>query len=124
MKVHGGVVYGNWTNAAMALHHLAGIEDRFKRFATQFDQLVKLLNQLPEIKITKIEGGTNISVMKVAAGVDLKKLNEILWNKYNIALPGSRSDNIVKLSVNDSLLSQTNEQIVTAFKEALLLAKV
>lgn len=124
VKVHGGVVYGNWTNASMALYHLTGIDDRFKRFAQQFDQLVKSLNQLPEIKITRIENGTNISIMKLTAGVDFKKLQEELWSKYKIALPGARPDGIIKIAVNDSLLSQTNDQIVKAFKDALVMSKV
>jgi threonine aldolase len=123
VKVHGGVVYSNWANAAMALHHLAGIEDRFKRFAIQSEQLFKMLNQMPDLKITPIEGGTNISILKLSATVNSKKLSETLWQKYNIALPVAKSDGIIKLMVNDSLLTQSNEQIVAAFKDALASAK-
>ncbi|GLU55433.1 hypothetical protein Dfri01_48940 [Dyadobacter frigoris] len=124
VKVHGGVVFSNWANAAMALHHLTGIEDRFKNFAAQSEQLFKKLNELPEIKITGIEGGTNISILKLAETVNSKKLSEILWQKYSIALPVAKPDGIVKLMVNDSLLTQSSEQIVAAFKDALGLSKV
>jgi threonine aldolase len=119
VKVHGGVVYSNWANASMALHHLNGIDDRFKRFALQADQLFTMLNKMPELKITKIENGTNISVMKLAVSVNSKKLTDVLWEKYRIALPVAKSDGMIKLTVNDSLLTRTNEQIAAAFKDAI-----
>ncbi|MBE9463407.1 threonine aldolase family protein [Dyadobacter subterraneus] len=124
VKVHGGVVYSNWTNAAMALHHLTGIEDRFKRFASQSEQLFKILNQIPELTITSIKDGTNISILKLSASVNSKKLSETLWQRYNIALPLAKSDGTIKLMVNDSLLTQSNEQIAAAFKDALSMSKV
>lgn len=124
VKVHGGVVFSNWANAAMALHHLTGIEVRFKSFAAQSEQLFKALNQLPELKITNVEGGTNISILKLAATINSKKLSEILWQKYGIALPVAKADGTMKLMVNDSLLAQTNPQIVAALKDALSLSRI
>lgn len=124
IKVHGGTVYSNWANSAMALHHLTNIDDRFKRFAVQSEQLFKMMNELPEMKIKNIENGTNISILKLVNTVNSKKLSEVLWQKYNIALPIAKSDGTIKIMVNDSLLTQSNAQIVTAFKEALGLSKV
>ena len=124
VKVHGGVVFSNWANSAMALHHLTDIDKRFKQFAAQSEQLYKMLNELPEIKITRIENGTNISILKLAAGINGQKLSEVLWQKYTIALPVAKSDGYIKLMVNDSLLTQSNAQIIAAFKDALGLSKV
>jgi threonine aldolase len=85
----------------------------------QADQLFTMLNKMPELKITKIENGTNISVMKLAVSVNSKKLTDVLWEKYRIALPVAKSDGMIKLTVNDSLLTRTNEQIAAAFKDAI-----
>ncbi|MCF0055987.1 low specificity L-threonine aldolase [Dyadobacter sp. CY356] len=123
-KVHGGVVFSNWANSAMALHHLDGIDDRFKRFSVQSQQLFKMMNQLPEMKVSSLENGTNISILKLADTVNSKKLSEVLWKKYNIALPVAKSDGTIKLMVNDSLLTHSNEQIMSAFKDALGLSKI
>ncbi|QIP12845.1 low specificity L-threonine aldolase [Spirosoma aureum] len=123
-KIHGGVIFMNWANAAMALHHLNGIEDRFKRVVTQSKQLFALLNQLPGLKITTIDNGTNISTAQLAPTVNAYKLGEILWDKYRIGLPGINPKGEMKLMVNDSLLNRDNNQIVAAFKDALVLAKV
>ncbi|WP_157588172.1 threonine aldolase family protein [Spirosoma arboris] len=122
-KIHGGVVFMSWANAAMALHHLTGLEDRLKRSADQASQLFARLNQLPDLKITAIEGGTNISNLQLSRSVNAKKLNEILWQKHRIGLAGANADGLLKLMVNDSLLNRTNDQLVTAFKEALTQAK-
>jgi threonine aldolase len=122
-KIHGGTVFMNWVNAAMALHHLAGLEDRLKRSVAQANQLFTRLNELPELKITPIPGGTNISNAKLASSVNAKKLGEILWEKHQIALPGVQADGSLKIMVNDSLLNRTNDQLVAAFKSAFSAAK-
>ncbi|WP_338868354.1 beta-eliminating lyase-related protein [Spirosoma sp. SC4-14] len=122
-KVHGGVIYMNWVSAAMALHHLNGIDDRFKKMATQSKQLFSSLNQLPGITITPLENGTNIAGLKLAANVNASKLIDSLWQKHRIALARNMVDNTTRLMVNDSLLNRSNDQIVAAFKEALTVAK-
>jgi threonine aldolase len=122
-KVHGGVIFMNWANAAMALHHLNGLEDRLKQSASQAKQLFATLNQLPELKISPIEGGTNIFNAQVTSGVDAKKLSEILYKQHNIVIPPVAGDGKMKFMVNDSLLNQNNERLVAAFKNALTLAK-
>ena len=122
-KIHGGVAFMSWANAAMALHHLAGLENRLKRSALQAKQLVVRLNELPELKITSITGGTNILNAQLASKINGKKLNEILWQKHRIAIPGAKADGSFKLMVNDSLLNRTNDQLVSAFKDAIYAAR-
>jgi threonine aldolase len=122
-KIHGGVIFMSWANAAIALHHLNGLEDRLKRSAAQATQLFSRLNQLPELKITAIDGGTNISNLQLSSAINAKKLNEILWQKHRIGISGARPDGSLKLMVNDSLLNRTNDQLVASFKDALTQAK-
>ncbi|GAB2551116.1 threonine aldolase family protein [Spirosoma aerophilum] len=122
-KIHGGVVFMNWANAAMALHHLQGLDDRLKGSAIQARQLFTQLNQLPGINITEITGGTNIVNLQVSASVNASKLREILWAKHGIDLPPAKADGSMKLMINESLLNRTNDQLVAAFTEALTSAK-
>lgn len=122
-KIHGGVVFMNWANAAMALHHLTGLEERLTRTVTQSKQLFTLLNQLPELKITLIDGGTNISTVQLSTAVNPQKLNEVLWQKHGIGLAPANASGSLKLMVNDSLLTRTNDQILASFKEAIALSK-
>lgn len=122
-KVHGGVVFMNWANAAMALHHLNGLEDRMQQSATRAKQLFAKLNQLPQLKITPIEGGTNIFNAQFSSAVNAQQFTEFLWQKHKIGLAPAKADGSLKLMVNESLLLQDNEQILAAFKDALTLAK-
>lgn len=122
-KVHGGVIFMNWANAAMALHHLTGLEDRLRRTVAQSRQLYTQLNQLPQLKITPITGGTNISALQLASSVNAAKLTDVLWQKYQIGLANPRADGSLNLMVNDSLLNRTNEQLTAAFQDALRQAK-
>lgn len=123
-KIHGGVIFMNWANAAMALHHLAGLDDRMKRSAAQGRQLLTQLDQLPELTITPIAGGTNIADLKLAPSINTQKLTDSLWQKHQIGLAGAKADGSLKLMVNESLLNRPNEQVVAAFREALQQAKI
>lgn len=122
-KIHGGTIYMNWANAAMALHHMEGMPERFKNCVTKADQLLSSLNQLPEIKITKQENGTNILNLQLALGINGKKLSDILLQKYNIALPVGNDQNVINLMINETLLTRNNEEIVAAFRDGLGMAK-
>jgi threonine aldolase len=122
-KIHGGVVFMNWANAAMALHHLQGLDDRLKRSVIQARQLFQRLNQLPGLKITEIAGGTNIVNLQLSTSVNASRLSERLWTKHGIGLPSAKADGTAKLMINESLLNRTNDQLVAAFTEALTSAK-
>ncbi|GAB3556223.1 hypothetical protein [Spirosoma fluminis] len=78
---------------------------------------------MSEVKITPIEGGTNIFNAQLSPAVDVRKLGEVFWKKYNIGLPSAKADGYMKLLVNDSLLNRTNDQLLTAFEDAFSFAK-
>jgi threonine aldolase len=119
MKVHGGNMYGNWTNAAMALHRLEGLEARLQEAIKRADQIFAALNKLPGMKIVSIPGGTNIYKVELASGTDSKKLRDTLRKEHAIALPGFNQNNQSQFSVNETLLYQNPEAIINAFKRSL-----
>lgn len=123
IKVHGGTIYQNWINAAMALHHLEGLDDRLKSMAKKATELFGQLNQLPGIKISSLKGGSNIFDLQIAKDVDLVKLKETLNKQHSIFIGGMRGDDPIKIQVNETLLARDNQQIVEAFKASLSRAK-
>ncbi len=123
IKVHGGTIYHNWTNAAMAIYHLDGLDDRLKEVVKRSTSLFQQLNKLPGISITSLKGGTNIFHLQVTKDIDLAKLRESLGKQYKIYIDGRRGNDPVKITVNDSLLGRTDQELVEAFKASLAKAK-
>ena len=119
MKVHGGAMYGNWTNAAMALQRLEGFEGRLQESVKRADQIIAALNKMPGVKIAAIPGGTNIYNFELSKNIDSKKLRDTLRKDHAIALPGFNQNNQAQLSINETLLYQTPDSIMSAFKKSL-----
>jgi len=107
----------------LALHYLNGIDDRWKNVVKQADLLIAELNKIAEIKISKIENGTNIYNFVLDKSLSLKKLAAVLYGEYNIWLGRANEKGIVKFTVNESLLRQKNEYILNAFKTGIAQAK-
>jgi len=119
IKIHGGSMYGNWTNAAMALYKLENFEVKLKRAVEASKIIFAALNKLPAIKIKPLAGGTNIYMVQLAKGVDGIKLSQRLNKEFNIrmAMPGKENDLLI--TVNETLLYQDTEYIINAFKKCL-----
>jgi threonine aldolase len=119
IKVHGGSMYGNWTNAAMAVYRLEGIEKRFKDVVSRANELMTALNTLKGVKISALESGTNIYNLQLDQTVNGKKLQEGLNTKYNIRIAGFNQNNSTLLTMNETLLYQTPGYVLDAFRESL-----
>lgn len=124
VKVHGGSMYQNWTNAAMALHTLEGLEERLRATRERADQLFLVLNKIPGIRIRPVPDGSNIFFLQTDKGYDGKTLANILREKYAVRIPSPEADGFSRLHVNESLLLREIDSIVAAFQAALPLAKV
>jgi threonine aldolase len=124
IKIHGGSIFTSWTNAAIALHNLEGLEDRLKQMATQSIALIRELNQIPELKITTIDGGTNVFQLKLSDKVDLAKMKDSLRRKHFIVLGVLSENGIIKFRINETLLKRGNSDYVAAFKDAIASARV
>lgn len=121
IKIHGGTMYGNWANAAMALHRLEGLETRLKDVVSRSAELFALLNKIPGITITALNAGTNIYQLQLGKEVDAKKMNASLRNTYNIRIPLPPDSNSKSfITVNETLLYRDNNYIVEAFKKAMV----
>jgi threonine aldolase len=119
MKIHGGSMYGNWTNAAMALHRLDGFEGRLQDSIKRATSIFSELNKTSAIKITPLNGGTNIYALSLSKEMDGAKLKESLEKRFNIKIPSLNNQNQTLLMVNETLLYQPAEQVIESFKKSL-----
>ncbi|MBT1708358.1 aminotransferase class I/II-fold pyridoxal phosphate-dependent enzyme [Fulvivirgaceae bacterium PWU5] len=117
VKVHGGAMYGNWANAAMALHRMEGFEARLQNAIQASKAIFAALNKLPGVKISTLDGGTNIYTLDLDKEIDRKKLRDTL-RESNILMPIPDGDRAM-LMVNETLLYQPVEYIVNTFKKGL-----
>lgn len=119
IKIHGGSMYGNWTNAAMALYKLDGFETRLQNAIKMSAELFTALNKIPGISIKPLDGGTNIYSMELAKEIDGKKMQQVLNKEFNIRMPRPNDKNQTQLSVNETLLYQSTAYLVNAFKKSI-----
>lgn len=123
VKIHGGSMFGNWANAAMALTRLEGFESRLKTAIKMAEEIFTSLNQLPGIKISALAGGTNIYDLKLPQGINGKQFTATLAKEYGIRIYTPNANNETKLTVNETLLYKDAKFIVSSFKSALKAAK-
>lgn len=119
IKVHGGSMYGNWANAAMALHQLEGFEDRLKNAINASNTIFSALNKLPNFEIKPLKDGTNIYSMQLKNGVNGEKMRERLIQDFNIAIPFPNPQHIISIMVNETLLYQPVDEVINAFKKSI-----
>jgi threonine aldolase len=119
IKVHGGTMYSNWTNAAMALHRLEGFETRMKNTVQKANELFDALNKIPGITIKALPNGTNIYSFALAPKIEITKLRDALNTNHNIRIGRVNEKNEGFLTVNETLLYQDNNYIINAFKKSI-----
>lgn len=123
IKIHGGNMYGNWTNAAVALARMEGFEDRMKETVKRASDIFSALNQLEGIKVNALDNGTNIYQAELSKVIDGKKFRDTLRDTYNIRVGMPNDRNRLFLMVNESLITRDTAPVIDAFKNALKTAK-
>ena len=123
VKIHGGTVFQTWGSAAMALHYLPGMEERWKNVARAAARLTAALNKIPGVRVTAVPTGTNIYDMTLAPEIHLKKLADILYGEYDMWLGRPDGQGIVKFTVNESLLRREPQEMADAWKKAVAQAR-
>ncbi|MBL7703591.1 MAG: hypothetical protein JNM14_15175 [Ferruginibacter sp.] len=119
IKIHGGSMYSNWTNAAMALYKLEGFETRLQNAIKMSAEIFSELNKVPGISIKPLDGGTNIYNMALGKEIDGKKMQQTLNKEFNIRMPRPNDKNHTQLTVNETLLYQNAAFIINAFKKSI-----
>ena len=115
-------MFGNWLNAAMASYKLDGIEERLQESIKRSKEIFNALNQLPGMKVSPLEGGTNIYSIKFPPGIQGQKFGETL-NGYFIRMPRPDTNGDAKISVNETLLYRDPKYIIDAIKDSINKAK-
>ncbi|HET6766011.1 MAG TPA: aminotransferase class I/II-fold pyridoxal phosphate-dependent enzyme [Chitinophagaceae bacterium] len=122
IKIHGGNMFGNWLNAAMASYKMDGIEERLQEAIKRSKEIFDSLNQIPGMKVSALAGGTNIYAVKFPGGLQGQKFGELL-NNYFIRMPRPDANGNAKISVNETLLYRAPGYIIDAVKDSLKKSK-
>lgn len=118
VKIHGGNMFTNWTNAAIALHNLETIDARMQEARKRGEELIAMLNKLPQMKITPVPNGTNLYVVQYANDVDVAKAAAKLQKEHNITIGRGNANKQGRLVINYTILYQDIGKTFAAFKSS------
>jgi len=119
IKIHGGTVFQNWNNTAVALHYLNGINDRWSTVLQAASTIVSELNKIDGLNISGLKNGTNIYDLKLTKAINPKELATVLYDEYNIRLRRADKQGLVKFAINESILTRDTSEIVDAWRTAV-----
>ena len=105
----------NWSNTAMALYYLNGIDQRWQEIVRTGDYFISELNKLDDVTITAVKNGTNVFDLKLAQDINPEELARLLYAEYGIRIGPANDQGLVKFKVNETLLSRDPEEIVHAW---------
>jgi threonine aldolase len=108
----GGTVYHGWESALLALGTLDGFEERFARVRVAGDRLLEKLSAIEGFTVQRVEHGTNIHFLQIAADKQVG-LQERL-KKANILIQDLEAGKL-ELGFNETLLRRDTDYIVKAF---------
>jgi len=123
IKILGGTMLRNWSNTAMALHYLNGIEERWQEVVRSGTHIISELNKLDGISITALKNGSNVFDLKLADDINLKELSDFLYTEHGISIGPAIAQGLVKFKINETLLSRDIEEIIQAWKAGIKSAK-
>jgi len=123
IKILGGTMLRNWSNTAMALHYLNGIEERWQEVVRTGTHIISELNKLDGVSITSIKNGSNVFDLKLADDINLKELSDFLYTEHRISIGPAIAQGLMRFKVNETLLSRDSEEIIQAWKAGIHSAK-
>ena len=116
MKIHGGTMFGNWLNAAMALYRVEGVEERLQQAIKRSAVIFEALNTIPGMKVAPLDGGTNIYQLQLPPGINGNAFKDQLIADYNIMIPPPGEKGSALITVNETLLHRDTDYMINAFR--------
>jgi hypothetical protein len=105
--------------AALALQGTEGFEARFAAAMAKGAALIDRLNEQPGIQVRRFQHGSNIFPVELAPRLDREKFLAALRRRWLFLYPDEESPEQLHLTVNTTLLRQSNEAILDAFASAV-----
>ena len=118
-RMFGGGLAGAYPAAALALQGVEGFEQRFTQSINKGRDLFKNLNLLCGIEIKELELGSNIFPLSFDSNINIVKMASELRERGIYIYPDEGSGRYRQLTVNTTILRQTNEHILRTFAETL-----
>ena len=122
-RMFGGGLSSASLAAALALQGMEGFEERFAEAMSKAESLFSELNCLRGLSVESYEHGSNIFPVALGDDVDVEKLIEELSNYSVIVNTDEGNPAKIHLTVNTTILRQSNEDIIGAFEAALNIAR-
>ena len=118
-RMFGGGLAAAYMSAALALKGVQGFEARFGAAMDQAAELFERLNALPGIHVGRYENGSNIYPVELDARVDFGRFASALKARWVFVYPGEGEPGRIHLTVNTTVLRQSNDDLFGAFEYAL-----
>ena len=122
-RMFGGGLSSASLAAALALEGMEGFEERFAEAMSKAEALFVELNELRGISVKAYEHGSNIFPVALDEDVDAERLIEELSNHLVFINADEEDATKVHLTVNTTILRQSNADITRAFEAALNIAR-
>ena len=118
-RMFGGSLASSYLAAALALKGIEGFEQRFAAAMAQAIRLFDRLNTFSDVNIDRFEHGSNIFPMKLTPKIDINSFTSVLSEHSIFVYPDEIELETIYLTVNTSILRQTNDSLFEAFTSAL-----
>lgn len=118
-RMFGGGLSSASLAAALALEGMEGFEERFTGAMSKAERLFSELNRLDGLNVESYEHGSNIFPVALDVDVDVEKFIEELANHSVFVNTDEGNPTKIHLTVNTTILRQSNEDISRAFEAAL-----
>ena len=117
-RMFGGGLASTCMQAALALAGSEGFEERFNSAMEKGGDLFTRINELDGIHIGKYENGSNIFPVEFGEQVNLDGFISSLRRKW-VFIYDEGDPKCLHLTVNTTILRQSNDELVEAFRDAL-----
>ena len=119
-RMFGGGLSSAALPAALALDGLDGFEDRFAKAMAKAGKLFNEINLIDGLSVSAYEYGSNIFPLTLPSGVDFEGFANRLA-EFGVFVSAGEDDRApLHLTVNTTILRQSNERIVSAFRAAVV----